>query len=113
VAEDAQAAGGWLRAWLYEYRKRSEQALASAIQEAVPGALGIAGVSAGQVSRLWAAREEKSAKANAADVVRQLQGRFARAMEIFEAGRHRTRTCSNDPTGRLNQEIRRPRHSGP
>jgi hypothetical protein len=56
---------------------------------------------------LWAAREEKSAKANGADVVRQLQGRFARAMEIFEAGPHRTRTCSNDPTERLNQEIRR------
>lgn len=64
-------------------------------------------------------RDEKSAKAKAADVVRQFQGRFAKAMEIFEAGiddvlsylhyppSHRTRLSSNNPIERLNQEIRR------
>ena len=64
-------------------------------------------------------RDEKSAKAKAADVVRQFQGRFAKAMEIFEAGiddvlsylhyppSHRTRLCSYNPIERLNQEIRR------
>jgi transposase-like protein len=64
-------------------------------------------------------RDEKSAKAKAADVVRQFQNRFAKAMEIFEAGiddvlsylhyppPHRTRLCSNNPIERLNQEIRR------
>lgn len=64
-------------------------------------------------------RDEKSAKAKAADVVRQFQGRFAKAMEIFEAGiddvlsylhyppPHRTRLSSNNPLERLNQEIRR------
>jgi len=31
-------------------------------------------------------RDEKSAKAKAADVVRQFQGRLAKAMEIFDAG---------------------------
>lgn len=64
-------------------------------------------------------RDEKSAKAKAADVVRQFQSRFAKAMEIFEAGiddvlsylhyppSHRTRLSSNNPIERLNQEIRR------
>lgn len=64
-------------------------------------------------------RDEKSAKAKAADVVRQFQSRFAKAMEIFEAGiddvlaylhypqPHRTRLSSNNPIERLNQEIRR------
>jgi putative transposase len=64
-------------------------------------------------------RDEKSAKAKAADVMRQFQSRFAKAMEIFEAGiddvlsylhyppPHRTRLSSNNPIERLNQEIRR------
>lgn len=64
-------------------------------------------------------RDEKSAKAKAADVMRQFQNRFAKAMEIFEAGiddvlsylhyppPHRTRLSSNNPIERLNQEIRR------
>jgi putative transposase len=64
-------------------------------------------------------RDEKSAKAKAADVVRQFQSRFAKAVEIFEAGiddvlsylhyppPHRTRLSSNNPIERLNQEIRR------
>ena len=64
-------------------------------------------------------RDEKSAKTKAADVVRQFQSRFAKAMEIFEAGiddvlsylhyppPHRTRLSSNNPIERLNQEIRR------
>jgi len=64
-------------------------------------------------------RDEKSAKAKAADVVRQFQSRFAKAMEVFEAGiddvlaylhypqPHSTRLSSNNPIERLNQEIRR------
>lgn len=64
-------------------------------------------------------RDEKSAKAKAADLVRQFQSRFAKAMEVFEAGiddvlsylhyppPHRTRLSSNNPIERLNQEIRR------
>ena len=64
-------------------------------------------------------RDEKSAKAKAADLVRQLQSRFAKAMEIFEAGiddvlsylhypaPHRTRISSTNPLERLNREIRR------
>jgi len=64
-------------------------------------------------------RDEKSAKAKEADVVRQFQSRFAKAMEVFEAGiddvlaylhypqPHRTRLSSNNPIERLNQEIRR------
>ena len=64
-------------------------------------------------------RDEKSAKAKAADVVRQFQNRFAKAMELFEPGiddvlaylhypqPHRTRLSSNNPIERLNQEIRR------
>lgn len=64
-------------------------------------------------------RDEKSAKAKADDVVRQFQGRFPKAMEIFEAGiddvlsylhypqPHRTRLSSNNPIERLNLEIRR------
>jgi transposase-like protein len=64
-------------------------------------------------------RDEKSAKAKAADVTRQLQSRFAKAMEIFESGvddvlsylhypaPHRTRISSTNPIERLNKEIRR------
>ena len=64
-------------------------------------------------------RDEKSAKAKAAEVVRQFQSRFPKAMEVFEAGiddalsylhyppSHRTRLCSNNPIERLNQKIRR------
>jgi len=64
-------------------------------------------------------RDEKSAKAKAADLVRQFQNRFAKAMEIFEAGiddvlsyqhypaGHRTRISSTNPLERLNREIRR------
>jgi putative transposase len=64
-------------------------------------------------------RDEKSAKAKAADVVRQFQQRFPKAMEIFEAGiddvlsylhypaGHRTRISSTNPLERLNKEIRR------
>ena len=64
-------------------------------------------------------RDEKSAKAKAADVVRQFQSRFPKAMEIFEAGiddalsylhypqSHRTRISSTNPLERLNLEIRR------
>ena len=64
-------------------------------------------------------RDEKSAKAKAAELVRQFQTRFAKAMEIFEAGiddvlsylhypqPHRTRISSTNPLERLNLEIRR------
>ena len=64
-------------------------------------------------------RDEKSAKAKAADLVRQFQARFAKAMEIFEAGiddvlsylhypqPHRVRISSTNPLERLNLEIRR------
>ena len=64
-------------------------------------------------------RDEKSAKAKAADLVRQFQARFPKAMEIFEAGiddvlsylhypqPHRTRISSTNPLERLNLEIRR------
>jgi len=64
-------------------------------------------------------RDEKSAKAKEAEVVRQFQSRFPEAKEVFEAGMddalsdlhrppsHRTRLCSNHPIERLNQEIRR------
>lgn len=64
-------------------------------------------------------RDEKSAKAKAADLVRQFQTRFAKAMEIFEAGiddvlsylhypqSHRVRISSTNPLERLNLEIRR------
>jgi putative transposase len=64
-------------------------------------------------------RDEKSAKTKAADLVRQFQTRFAKAMEIFEAGiddvlsylhypqPHRVRISSTNPLERLNLEIRR------
>jgi len=64
-------------------------------------------------------RDEKSAKAKAADLIRQFQTRFAKAMEIFEAGiddvlsylhypqPHRVRISSTNPLERLNLEIRR------
>jgi transposase-like protein len=64
-------------------------------------------------------RDEKSAKAKAGELVRQYQNRFAKAMEIFEAGiddvlsylhypqPHRTRISSTNPLERLNLEIRR------
>jgi len=64
-------------------------------------------------------RDEASAKAKAADLVRQFQTRFAKAMEIFEAGiddvlsylhypqAHRIRISSTNPLERLNLEIRR------
>jgi transposase-like protein len=64
-------------------------------------------------------RDEKSAKTKAADLVRQFQARFAKAMETFEAGiddvlsylhypqPHRVRISSTNPLERLNLEIRR------
>ena len=64
-------------------------------------------------------RDEKSAKTKAADLARQFQSRFAKAMEIFEAGiddvlsylhypqSHRVRISSTNPLERLNLEIRR------
>jgi len=64
-------------------------------------------------------RDEKSAKAKATDLARQFQTRFAKAMEIFEAGiddvlsylhypqSHRVRISSTNPIERLNLEIRR------
>ena len=64
-------------------------------------------------------RDEKSAKAKAAEVVQQFQNRYAKAMEIFEAGiddvlsylhypaAHRLRVSSTNPIERLNLEIRR------
>jgi transposase-like protein len=64
-------------------------------------------------------RDEKSAKTKAADLVRQFQTRFAKAMETFEAGiddvlsylhypqPHRVRISSTNPLERLNLEIRR------
>ena len=64
-------------------------------------------------------RDKKSAETKAADLVRQFQTRFQKAMEIFEAGiddvlsylhypsAHRTRISSTNPLERLNLEIRR------
>jgi putative transposase len=79
--------------------------------------------SQGEVSEAMKAvfvqRDEKSAKTKAADLVRQFQSRFAKAMEIFEAGLddvlsylhypqpHRVRISSTNPLERLNLEIRR------
>src|SRR5438105_3032112 len=79
--------------------------------------------SQGEVSEAMKAvfvqRDEKSAKAKAAELVRQFQTRFAKAMEIFEAGiddvlsylhypqPHRVRIRSTNPLERLNLEIRR------
>jgi transposase-like protein len=79
--------------------------------------------SQGEVSEAMQAvfvqRDEKSAKTKAADLVRQFQSRFAKAMEIFEAGiddvlsylhypqPHRVRISSTNPLERLNLEIRR------
>src|SRR5260370_815796 len=64
-------------------------------------------------------RDEKSAKTKAADLVRQFQARFTKAMEIFEAGiddvlsylhypqPHRVRISSTNTLERLDLEIRR------
>lgn len=64
-------------------------------------------------------RDERSARAKAAEVVRQFQNRYGKAMEIFEAGlddvlsylhyptAHRVRVSSTNPIERLNLEIRR------
>jgi putative transposase len=64
-------------------------------------------------------RDEKSAKAKAVELVRQFEGRFAKAMETFENGiddglsylhypqPHRVRISSTNPLERLNLEIRR------
>lgn len=64
-------------------------------------------------------RDEKSAKAKAADLVKQFQSRFAKAMDVFETGvddvlsylhypaGHRIRISSTNPLERLNREIRR------
>lgn len=64
-------------------------------------------------------RDEASAKVKAAEVVRQFQTRFPKAMEVFEAGiddvlsylhyppPHRTRLSSTNPQERLNLEVRR------
>ena len=64
-------------------------------------------------------RDEKSAKTKAADLVKQFQTRFAKAMDVFEAGiddvlsylhypaGHRIRISSTNPLERLNREIRR------
>jgi transposase-like protein len=64
-------------------------------------------------------RDEKSAKTKAAELVRQFQARFSKAMEIFEAGiddvlsylhypqPHRVRISSTNPLERLNLEVRR------
>ena len=64
-------------------------------------------------------RDEKSAQAKAAELVRAFQPRFGKAMEVFEVGiddvlsylhyppPHRTRVSSTNPLERLNLEIRR------
>jgi hypothetical protein len=64
-------------------------------------------------------RDEKSAKAKAAELARQFQGRFAKAMAIFEAGvadvlsylhypqPHWVRISSTNPLERQTLEIRR------
>lgn len=64
-------------------------------------------------------RDAKSAQAKAAELVKSMQSRFAKAMEIFEAGvddvlsylhypaAHRVRISSTNPIERLNLEIRR------
>ncbi|HEX8871646.1 MAG TPA: IS256 family transposase [Candidatus Acidoferrum sp.] len=68
---------------------------------------------------IFVQRDEKSAKAKAADLIRQFQSRFSKAMEVFEAGiddvlsylhyplPHRIRISSTNPLERLNLEIRR------
>jgi putative transposase len=64
-------------------------------------------------------RDEKSARAKAADLMGLFQNRFSQAMEVFEAGiddvlsylhypqPHRIRISSTNPLERLNLEIRR------
>lgn len=64
-------------------------------------------------------RDGKSAREKAAEVVRQFESRYRKAMEIFEAGvddvlsylhypvSHRLRISSTNPIERLNREIRR------
>lgn len=68
---------------------------------------------------MFVQRDEKSAKTKDADLARQFQSRFAKAMEIFEAGiddalsslhspqPHRVRISSTNSLERLNREIRR------
>ncbi len=51
-------------------------------------------------------RDEKTAKAKAAEMIRQLQGRFARAMEIFDAGIDDVLRNLHYPIERLSPEIR-------
>ena len=79
--------------------------------------------SQGEVSEAMKAvfvqRDEKSAKTKAAELVKQFQGRFAKAIDVFEAGvddvlsylhypaGHRIRISSTNPLERLNREIRR------
>ena len=79
--------------------------------------------SQGEVSEAMKAvfvqRDEKSAKTKAADLAKQFQTRFAKAMDVFEAGvddvlsylhypaGHRIRISSTNPLERLNREIRR------
>jgi putative transposase len=64
-------------------------------------------------------RDQKSAKAKADELAEQFRNRFAKAMEVFEAGiddvlsylhypqPHRLRVSSTNPLERLNLEIRR------
>lgn len=64
-------------------------------------------------------RDGKSAREKAAEVVRQFESRYRKAMEIFDAGvddvlsylhypvSHRLRISSTNPIERLNREIRR------
>jgi transposase-like protein len=71
------------------------------------------------IKAVFVQRDEKSAKAKAAELVRLFQSRFAKAMEIFDSGLddvlsylhytqpHRTRISSTNPLKRLNLEIRR------
>lgn len=71
------------------------------------------------IKAVFVQRDEKSARQKAAEVVQQFQRRYAKAMEIFEAGiddvlsylhypaGHRTRISSTNPIERLNLEIRR------
>ncbi|MBL8173739.1 MAG: IS256 family transposase [Bryobacterales bacterium] len=68
---------------------------------------------------IFVQRDEKSAKAKAAEVVKQFQARFSKAMETLEAGvddvlsylhypaAHRVRISSTNPIERLNLEVRR------
>jgi len=98
----------WQRCKVHFYRNVSAQVSRRSLAEVAEA-----------MKAVFVQRDKNSAKARAAELPRQLQSRFAKAMGIFEAGiddalsyfhapaPHRTRISSTNPLERLNKEIRR------